>query len=95
MRLFVNMTQKRYSVTCRECGEIVADTDDGLFSKATANRRAGFHEGSRGHDCDVEVAEQTKEYRCPVCHTKCVGERERDQHARTEPGVKPDSFTRV
>jgi len=23
------MAQKRYSVTCRECGDIVADTDDG------------------------------------------------------------------
>lgn len=91
------MAQKRYSVTCRECGDIVADTDDGLFSKATANRRAGFHEGMHDgdHVCDVEVTERTKEYRCPVCHTKCVGERERDEHARSEPGVKPSSFTRV
>jgi len=92
------MAQKRYSVTCRECGEIVADiSDDGLFDKATAHRRAGHHEGSRGggHECDVEVAKRTKEFRCPVCHTTCVGERERDDHAKTEPGVRPDSFRRV
>jgi len=89
------MARFRYSITCRECGEIEADTDDGLYDKATAHRRAGFHEGSRGHDCDVEIAEETNEYRCPVCQTKCVGERERDKHAKTEPGVHPDSFVRV
>lgn len=92
------MAQYRFSVTCRTCGEITADTSsDGLFEKATAHRRAGHHEGAKGegHECDVEIAEETKEYRCPVCQTKCVGERERDNHAETEPGVKPDSFVRV
>lgn len=89
------MTQKRYRVVCHECGEIEADTDDGLFSRPTAERRAGFHEGSRDHDLTVEVAEVTKEYRCPICHTKCVGERERDEHANSEPGVKPSSFVEV
>jgi len=71
------MAQYRYSVTCRECGKITADTtDDGLFDKATAHRRAGHHEGARGggHECDVEIEEETKEYRCPVCQTKCIGE---------------------
>jgi len=92
------MAQYRYSVTCRTCGEITADiSDDGLFDKATAHRRAGHHEGSHGggHECDVEIEEETKEYRCPVCQTKCVGERERDEHAKTEPGVHPSSFVRV
>ena len=89
------MTQKRYSLRCLTCGEIEADSDDGLFSRSTAERRAGFHEGSTGHQVKVEAAEETKEYRCPVCHTKCVGERERDEHAETEPGVKPDQFVRV
>lgn len=89
------MTKKRYAVECTDCGTIGADTDDGLFTRATAERRAGFHEGTRGHIVSVEVAEETPEYRCPVCHTKCVGERERDEHARTEPGVSPDSFVRV
>jgi len=90
------MTVFRYSVTCRECGEIKADTsDDGHFDKATAHRRAGFHEGAQGHECDVGIIDETNEYRCPVCHTKCVGEQERDDHAKTEPGVSPDSFTRV
>lgn len=89
------MSQKRYTVECLECGTIEADTNDGLFSRATAERRAGYHEGSRGHQCNVEVAEETPEYRCPVCHTLCVGDRERDEHARTEPGVKPSSFVRV
>lgn len=90
------MTEFRYSVTCWQCGEIVADTtDDGLFDKATAHRRAGHHEGAFDHECEVEIAEETNEYRCPVCQTKCVGERERDKHAKTEPGVHPDSFVRV
>lgn len=90
------MTEFRYSVTCRECGEIEGDlSDDGLFDKATAYRRAGHHEGSTGHECDVDIADETNEYRCPVCHTKCVGERERDKHAQKEPGVKPDAFVRV
>lgn len=89
------MTSRRWSVDCRECGEIEADTDDGLFSRPTAERRAGFHEGSHGHDVTVEVAEETNEYRCPVCQTKCTGERERDEHAKTEPGVHPSSFVRV
>lgn len=91
------MTQKRYRVNCLECGEIPADTDDGLYKEATAQRRAGFHEGITDdeHTCIVEVATETNEYRCPVCNKKCVGERERDDHARTEPGVKPDAFYRV
>jgi hypothetical protein len=90
------MSQFRYSVTCEECGEIKADTsDDGLYDKATAHRRAGHHEGAFDHECDVEVVEETKEYRCPVCQTKCVGERERDEHAKSEPGVQPGSFVRV
>jgi hypothetical protein len=92
------MAQYRYSVTCRECGKITADTtDDGLFDKATAHRRAGHHEGAHGggHECDVEIEEETKEYRCPVCQTKCIGERERDEHAKSEPGVQPSSFVRV
>lgn len=89
------MTQKRYRVICLDCGTIEADTDDGYFSRPTAERRAGHHEGSQGHQCDVEVAEKTKEYRCPVCHTLCVGERERDDHAQGEPGVDPSSFVRV
>jgi len=90
------MTEFRYTITCDECGKITADlTDDGLFDKATAHRRAGHHEGSFDHYCDVEIAEETNEYRCPVCHTKCVGEQERDDHAKTEPGVSPDAFRRV
>jgi len=90
------MTEKRYRVECRECGEIEADTtDDGLFSKATAHRRAGHHEGAFDHSCTVSIADETPEYRCPVCNTRCVGDRERDDHARTEPGVEPESFYRV
>lgn len=90
------MTECRYRVTCRDGCEINADTtDDGWFGKAAAHRRAGFHEGATSHDCEVEIASKTKEYRCPVCHTKCVGERERDDHARTEPGVQTSSFVRV
>lgn len=89
------MAQYRYRVTCQDCGEIAADTDDGLYSKATAHRRAGHHEGTHDHSCNVEIADETLEYRCPVCHTKCVGKRERDNHAKTEPGVKPDAFVRV
>jgi len=89
------MTKYRYTITCEECGEIDPDASGGLFDEATAHRRAGYHEGALGHDCDVEIAEKTNEYRCPVCHTKCVGERERDEHAQAEPGVKPDQFTRV
>jgi len=90
------MAQFRYRVTCRECGEITADTtDDGLFDEATAHRRAGSHEGAFDHGCTVEIAEETNEYRCPVCQTKCVGERERDEHAKSEPGVQPSSFVRV
>jgi hypothetical protein len=88
--------QFRYQVVCEDCGVIEADTsDDGLYDKATAHRRAGFHEGSRDHSVRVEVARETNEYRCPVCQTKCVGERERDGHAKTEPGVQPSSFVRV
>lgn len=89
------MTQKRYTIDCLDCGIIEADTDDGLFSRPTAERRAGFHEGAFDHSCTVEIAEETPEYRCPVCHTLCVGEDERDSHARTEPGVQPSSFIRV
>lgn len=90
------MTKTRYSVECLECGTIQADTtDDGLFSRPTAERRAGFHEGAFDHSVTVEVAEETNEYRCPVCYTKCVGELERDEHAKTEPGVRPSSFVRV
>jgi hypothetical protein len=90
------MTKIRYAVMCQECGEIESDTrDDGLFREATAHRRAGHHEGSTGHQCDVVAEKETNEYRCPVCHTQCVGERERDEHAKSEPGVSPDSFVRV
>lgn len=93
------MTQYRYEVVCNECGQVVSSTDgDGRFDReSTAYRRAGFHEGMNDgdHTCEVERVEKTNEYRCPVCHTKCVGERERDEHARSEPGVSPDSFTRV
>lgn len=90
------MALYRYSVTCRTCGEIEADlSEDGLFDEATGHRRAGHHEGEFDHECDVEIAEETNEYRCPVCQTKCVGERERDEHAKSEPGVSPSSFARV
>lgn len=89
------MSQKRYSVECLDCGGIESDRPDGLFPRPTAERRAGHHEGSTGHQVQIEVAKETPEFRCPVCHTKCVGERERDEHARTEPGVRPSSFTRV
>lgn len=89
------MSEFRYSVTCRECGDIEADTDDGLFTKATAHRRAGFHEGSLEHSCDVEIAKEIKEYRCPICHTKVTGERERDEHAQGEPGLQPSGMVRV
>lgn len=90
------MTKYRYRLVCRDCGPIEADTEDGLFSnERTAFRRAGFHEGSRGHEVAVEYGETTPEYRCPVCHTKCVGDQERDEHAKTEPGVRPSSFIRV
>ncbi|MWG36513.1 hypothetical protein [Halomarina oriensis] len=90
------MTRTRYRLVCRQGCEITADTtDDGLFPRHVAERRAGFHEGSRGHDVAVEIADETNEYRCPVCHTKCTGEDERDAHAKTEPGVSPSSFVRV
>jgi len=50
------MTKKRYQVNCREGCEIEADlSDDGLFSRPTAERRAGFHEGSTGHSVNVEA----------------------------------------
>lgn len=90
--------KKLYTVVCKQCGEIEADTtDSGLYQKGPANRRAGYHEGLRGteHRCEVIIEEKTDEYLCPVCHTKCVGEKERDDHAKKEPGVKPSSFTRV
>jgi|GEM_PF-2587610 len=88
--------QYRYQVVCEDCGVIEADTsDDGLYDKATAHRRAGFHEGSRDHSVSVEIARETNEYRCPVCYTMCIGEEERDDHAQTEPGVHPDQFVRV
>jgi len=89
---------KRYSVTCRECGQILADTsDDGLFDRATAHRRAGHHEGAEGskHLCDVEVAEKTNEYQCPICMKTVTGERARDKHARSEPGLDADSMVRL
>jgi hypothetical protein len=90
------MTKKRYSIQCRQCGTIQPDhLSDGLFIEATAHRIAGVHEGEFDHSCEVIVEDETPEYRCPVCHTLCVGKRERDNHARTEPGVKPDHFTRV
>lgn len=90
------MTRKRYMVVCRDCGEIPGDnSDDGSYSERTAHRRAGHHEGSTGHSCVVEVVERTPEFRCPVCNHLCVGERERDRHAQSEPGVSPDSFYRV
>jgi len=91
------MAIHRYKVVCLECGEIEADTPDGLYDETTAHRRAGFHEGINDgdHSCSVEIEKTTKEYRCPVCQTKCVGERERDDHAKTEPGVQPSSFVRV
>ena len=92
------MTEKRYSVTCRECGELESDmSSGGLFDKATvAHRRAGFHEGSRDdHSCTVEVAEATPEFQCPICMTTVTGERERDSHAQSEPGLKADGMERV
>lgn len=86
----------RYSVTCHDGCEIESDlSDDGLFDRPTAERRAGFHEGSTGHDVTVEVEKEMAEYRCPVCYTKCEGKSERDEHAKTEPGVQPSSFIRV
>jgi hypothetical protein len=51
----------RYRVTCRQCGELKADTDDSLFSEQAAYRRAGFHEGiqeDNNHLCEVEVVEE-------------------------------------
>jgi len=90
------MSKKRYSVTCRECGEIEADTtDDGLFDKATAHRRAGHHEGAFDHSCGVEVAEETPQYQCPVCGKTVTGERAKDDHAKTEPGMAASSMRRV
>ena len=90
------MSEFRYSVTCDECGEIVADTsDDGLFSVETAHRRAGHHEGAFDHECTVEIEMEIKEYRCPICHTKVTGKRERDEHASGEPGLKPSGMVRV
>jgi hypothetical protein len=52
---------KRCRVTCEECGELEADTEDGLFSEKSAHRRAGFHEGiqeDNAHVCTVEVVEE-------------------------------------
>jgi hypothetical protein len=90
------MTERRYRLDCQQCGTIEADTtSDGLFTRPKAERRAGFHEGARGHEVSVEVAEKTLEWRCPVCHLKVTGEDERDEHAQTEPGVHPDQFVRV
>lgn len=90
------MSVFRYSLTCRECGLIESDTsEDGLFDEPTAHRRAGVHEGTYNHTVTVDIAEETNEYRCPVCHTKCIGEQERDEHAKTEPGVPPGTFVRV
>lgn len=94
--------QRRYEVVCETCGEIESDTtSDGLYDKATANRRAGHHEGLHdglhedGHSCRVEVAEETNEYRCPVCQLKVTGEQDREDHARGHPGVSAESFVRV
>lgn len=92
------MTQKRYAVVCERCGVIDAEiSDDKLYKKAPAYRRAGYHHGSRGpmHECEVVVEKETKEYRCPVCHKTCVGEEERDKHAEKEPGVQASMFVRV
>lgn len=45
----------RWRVVCDECGEIEADTTtDGQFSRPTAERRAGFHEGAFDHIVDVQ-----------------------------------------
>jgi len=90
------MTKKRYTVICQdEHGRIEADTDDGLFTLATAHRRAGFHEGAFDHNCEVEVAEATPQYQCPICHTTVTGERAKEEHARTEPGMRASSMRRV
>lgn len=95
--------QRRYEIVCLTCGLIESDTtEDGLFDKASANRRAGYHEGVHvgpdnveDHSCRVEVAEETNEYLCPGCNQKFTGEEERDDHATTEPGIKQDAFVRV
>ena len=89
--------KRRFRVFCRTCGEIEADTDDGMYDKTTAYRRAGFHEGLHDgeHTCSVEVGEETNEYQCPICHTTVTGKRERDRHASKEPGLQPDSMMRV
>lgn len=51
--------QQRFSIDCEECGTIEADTsDDGLFSKETAHRRAGHHEGAFDHSCTVVLEEE-------------------------------------
>jgi hypothetical protein len=90
------MTKRRYKVVCSEGCEIEADTtDDGLFSEAQAHRRAGDHEGRFGHSCEVEVAEETPQYQCPICHTTVTGEYEKEQHAAGEPGMSASSMRRV
>lgn len=90
------MSKRRYDVVCLEGCEIEADTtDDGLFSKAQAHRRAGHHEGALDHSCEVEVAEETPQYQCPVCQTVVTGERAKEDHAKTEPGMAASSMRRV
>lgn len=87
--------KRRYRVLCRECGEIEADTEDGLYDRPTAERRAGFHEGAKVHKCTVEVAEETPEFECPICHTTVTGEQARDEHAAGEPGMQPSAMRLV
>lgn len=40
----------RYRVECSVCGVIEADTDDSLYSRPTAERRAGWHESTGSTD---------------------------------------------
>jgi len=34
-------------------------------------------------------------YQCPICLEKVVGKKQRDKHAKGEPGLKPDGMVRV
>lgn len=91
------MVHLRYTVTCNTCGTIEADTEDGLFRKATAHRRAGWHEGSfgDGHACTVTVEEEIPEFICPICKARCVGVDDRDDHAEEHPDLPTTSFGRI
>lgn len=78
---------------------VVSGDGEDLFLKIggevvlTTESKARLLVGEIENELEDEPEEEVKVYQCPVCHTKCYGEQERDEHAKTEPGVQPSSFT--